>query len=323
MANGTIVPSKAVWRGEVVIAGIRTQGEFEVFDSGGGWSFLFGKPLLQAFKAVHEYETDTVRIMGEGGSATICNQGHAKHTNTDDAVNRIQEASIEQDIPKGGGNPPSREVPTQYSDGVSEARTDSPASREKITPVCIIMEDEKLTDNVTGTTFDAVPANFLEDDAAVCTRVADSQNPKRVAYIVKLVQYGNTLSPEEHAKVEDLVSQYADIFACSLSEVLPVPGAEHRLNILQDATFRLRVHQRALTPPQTQFLHSKIDEMLAAGIIKKAPPEAVKCCATTVLAQKAHEHGGLTLKELQHRVNEQCAQNRKPPAFTLPVLHRH
>ncbi|KAG2744481.1 hypothetical protein P692DRAFT_201684514, partial [Suillus brevipes Sb2] len=69
---------------------------------------------------------------------------------------------------------------------------------------------------------------------------------------------------------------YADIFACSLSEVLPVPGAEHHLNIPPDTTFCTRVHQQALTPPQTHFLHSKIDEMLAAGIIEKATPGAVK-----------------------------------------------
>jgi len=48
--------------------------------------------------------------------------------------------------------------------------------------------------------------------------------------------------------------------------------------------------------------------MLAAGIIEKTPPGKVKCCINTVLAQKAHEHGGLTLKELQYKVNEQCAQ---------------
>src|SRR5882757_4374884 len=35
-----------------------------------------------------------------------------------------------------------------------------------------------------------------------------------------------------------------------------------------NATFNLRVHQCALTPPQLQFLHGRIDEMLEAGIIE-------------------------------------------------------
>ena len=37
-------------------------GSFEVFDSGGSWRFLFGKPLMRLFKAVHAYEFDTVTI---------------------------------------------------------------------------------------------------------------------------------------------------------------------------------------------------------------------------------------------------------------------
>jgi hypothetical protein len=165
---------------------------------------------------------------------------------------------------------------------------------------------------------DIVPMNLLNNDAEAFTRITDPKNPRRVTYIVKLVQIGDDLSLEEREKVKELILQYADIFVCSLSEVLPVPGAEHQLNIPQDATFHTRVHQKALTPPQTKFLHRKIDEMLMAGIIKKVPADAVKCCATTVLAQKAHEQGGLTLEELQYWVNEQCAQHGKPPAFTLP-----
>src|SRR6267154_4233092 len=123
---------------------------------------------------------------------------------------------------------------------------------------------------------------------------------------------------EERECVEKLTASFADIFAGSLGEVIPVPGAKHSLNIPEGVTFHLRVHQRVLTPPQLQFLHGKIDEMLAAGIIERAPPDQVKCAATTVLVQKAHEHGGLSLEELQHRVNEQCQQNGIQPAFTLP-----
>ncbi|KAJ8585784.1 hypothetical protein M405DRAFT_744705, partial [Rhizopogon salebrosus TDB-379] len=130
--------------------------------------------------------------------------------------------------------------------------------------------------------------NFLQDDAAIFTRATNPNNPKRVAHIVKAVQYGESLTLEERGKVEDLVSRFADVFACSLSEVTQVPGIQHRLHIPEGTKFNLRVHQRALTPPQTQFLHGRIDEMLTAGIIEKAPPELVKCCATTVLAQKAH-----------------------------------
>ncbi|KAG0693208.1 hypothetical protein DFH29DRAFT_816581, partial [Suillus ampliporus] len=137
-------------------------------------------------------------------------------------------------------------------------------------------------------TLDTIPANFLQDDKAIFTRVSDPMNPKRIAYIVKSVQYGDTLTEDKCKQAEALVARYADTFAGSLSGVLQVPGEQHHLEIPNGTTFNLRVHQCALTPPQTQFLYGHIEEMLEAGIIGQAPPDAVKCCATTVLAQKAH-----------------------------------
>ncbi|KAG2071616.1 hypothetical protein BDR04DRAFT_956738, partial [Suillus decipiens] len=73
MANGIVIPSKVSWKGEVTIGGIKTEGEFEVFKSGGGWEFLLGKLLLRAFRAIDEYETNMVHITGEGGSTIIYN----------------------------------------------------------------------------------------------------------------------------------------------------------------------------------------------------------------------------------------------------------
>jgi hypothetical protein len=65
----------------------------------------------------------------------------------------------------------------------------------------------------------------------------------QAAWIVKHVQYGKDLTPEELEQVKTLVTNYADIFACTLGEVLPVPGATHRLNIPEGTTFNLRAHQ--------------------------------------------------------------------------------
>ncbi|KIN94975.1 hypothetical protein M404DRAFT_167111, partial [Pisolithus tinctorius Marx 270] len=46
MVNGTIVPSEATWTGTINVQGAEITGTFEVFNSTGGWSFLFGKLLL-------------------------------------------------------------------------------------------------------------------------------------------------------------------------------------------------------------------------------------------------------------------------------------
>ncbi|KAG2345932.1 hypothetical protein BDR05DRAFT_853906, partial [Suillus weaverae] len=96
MANGTLVPLRATWRGEVTITGVRTQGEFEVFDSGGGWKFLFGKPMLHTFKAIHKYEVDTVHITGNGVSTTIYNQNHAELTKAKEHKDKVKETTTTQ-----------------------------------------------------------------------------------------------------------------------------------------------------------------------------------------------------------------------------------
>ncbi|THV06371.1 hypothetical protein K435DRAFT_592867, partial [Dendrothele bispora CBS 962.96] len=64
MADDSLVPSVAHWEGTVVLGGISVRGEFEVFESGGKWEFLFGKPLLQRFHAIHDYDKDTIQITG-------------------------------------------------------------------------------------------------------------------------------------------------------------------------------------------------------------------------------------------------------------------
>ncbi|KAJ3713125.1 hypothetical protein C8R42DRAFT_551550, partial [Lentinula raphanica] len=62
MADGSVVPGVASWEGRISVGGIAVDGIFEVFDSGGSWQFLFGKPLLESFRAVHDYRNDTLRV---------------------------------------------------------------------------------------------------------------------------------------------------------------------------------------------------------------------------------------------------------------------
>jgi hypothetical protein len=73
VANGAVIASEAKWKGEIEVDGVSTSVTFEVFDSGGRWDFLFGKTLLEAFKATHNYERDEISIQGIGGNTTIRN----------------------------------------------------------------------------------------------------------------------------------------------------------------------------------------------------------------------------------------------------------
>lgn len=74
MANGNIINADAKWSGTIDIGRVRAKGDFEVFNSGGGWAFLFRKPLLQSFKAKHDYITDSIKITNSSQSTTLYNQ---------------------------------------------------------------------------------------------------------------------------------------------------------------------------------------------------------------------------------------------------------
>ena len=75
MGDGTIVESLAVWKGKMQLGEVIVEGEFEVFNSGGSWAFLLGKPTLRTFKAKQAYEPDTVSIRGmDNKKITLCNE---------------------------------------------------------------------------------------------------------------------------------------------------------------------------------------------------------------------------------------------------------
>jgi hypothetical protein len=114
MANRIVVPSEAVWKGTMVLGGIKFMGEFEVFDSKGGWAFLFGKPLMCAARATHNFETDVVSICSEMGMITLSNQinGLAAEWATKLGISLTLDAK-QWETQKGGSsgqNPPVRQV---------------------------------------------------------------------------------------------------------------------------------------------------------------------------------------------------------------------
>jgi hypothetical protein len=114
MANGALVPSVGYWEGYIRFGGVRVRASFEVFPSGGSWSFLFGKPLLEAFGAVHDYATDTIMVCGEKGPTTVSNQmGQLRLW--DEAWGSVNTVSLDPKshatIAGGSSAPPVRRVP--------------------------------------------------------------------------------------------------------------------------------------------------------------------------------------------------------------------
>jgi len=152
-------------------------------------------------------------------------------------------------------------------------------------------------------------------DPNILTRHSEPFKPERVKVIIKEVTIGNDLEQHEVELLKQLLAEFADCFALSMSEVTVVEGASHRLDIPRDKKFRTKINQRPQSPPQKVFFNGVIEKMLEADIIEPIAYQDVKCCGATTLAKKAHEGGGLTLEELQHRVNDQCIAAGFPSAF--------
>jgi len=103
MANGAHVPSSGRWFGDVSLGGQMLKSWFEVFLSGGGWSLLVGKPLLEKFKALHDYERDVLMIPSNGKWTTLINKVHTKNSDVslwgnDDSPSRQVSSSILHNI---------------------------------------------------------------------------------------------------------------------------------------------------------------------------------------------------------------------------------
>ena len=139
-----------------------------------------------------------------------------------------------------------------------------------------------------------------------------------VQKILELVTIGSDLSSSQQELVQALVTEFADCFALSVIKIKAVPGAVHRLDIKTGSIFPTRIGNHTFSPPAQEYLNKTLDNLKAAGIIKPIAAEEVKCCSPVVLAQKVHSLEGLSITELQHRVNDECIQIGLPPAHDLP-----
>jgi hypothetical protein len=218
---------------------------------------------------------------------------------------------------KEGGPKVSMELPKQMSANRCNTRPDEtePIVTEPTAPICIVTNDERVQTSDLGA---EIPTDGLDANESLYTRHTNAFKPERVQAVLDTVTLGPNLTEDQRKKASNLISKFADCFALAVSEVTEVPGAVHRLNIPNNTKFSTKVHQRPLTPPQRQYLNKKIDEMLEAGVIEHVDPSRVKCVSPTVLAQKAHEGGGLMLEELQQRIDAECVKTGLEPYFNIP-----
>lgn len=141
--------------------------------------------------------------------------------------------------------------------------------------------------------------------------------PGRVASILGKVEIGKQLSPEERAQVKALVSEFADIFALDLTEVLPVKTHSHRLDIQAGARFRKRVAQKPLSQAQKAWLYPTLDLMEAAHIIKRVPNTFPAAVSPSNVVPKPGGANEPSLEYLQMLANRACEQAGLPVRYPL------
>lgn len=323
MANGSIIPSVGRWVGDISLGSATVACSFEVFPSGGSWGFLVGKPMQRSFRAIHNHATDEVTIPQGSGHEVLVNEIHYKH-----AIDMLAFVGLgpTSDIKQQGifGGVPIEPIYqlTEEREVIPNISQDNAAQTVHTLPTEVIATHEPVgepsvpwTDIWTvenqGQHSDPDPGTpqpevNLDADTSIFTRKSNAFATARVEAVVAAIHIGDNLSPEEKIIVQNLIEEYADCFALSMSEVYHVPGAVHKIDVPKDKIFNTKVHQRPLTPPQRTYYNGVLDQMLEAGVIIPIAADKVKCVSPTTLAQKAHQGGGLTRDELMHRVNDQC-----------------
>ncbi|KAJ6620066.1 hypothetical protein B0H10DRAFT_1665769, partial [Mycena sp. CBHHK59/15] len=73
VANGETFWPDGRWYGVVAVGGVQAAGWFEVFQSNGAFDLILGKPWLHSIRAIHDYETDEIRIKGAGQETVLQN----------------------------------------------------------------------------------------------------------------------------------------------------------------------------------------------------------------------------------------------------------
>ncbi|EGN94800.1 hypothetical protein SERLA73DRAFT_155523 [Serpula lacrymans var. lacrymans S7.3] len=92
--NGTVLKSQGRWVGVVQIMDRTTVIGFGIFDSGGAFEVLLGKPWLIKSAAVHFYKNNTLQLTDDKG--TIILQSHNKMQKKEETMTKKKDKPPEQ-----------------------------------------------------------------------------------------------------------------------------------------------------------------------------------------------------------------------------------
>lgn len=133
---------------------------------------------------------------------------------------------------------------------------------------------------------DQVASEGINRGTNTSLRNTDPFAPARIQEILSQVQIGEDLSIPQRERVRAILTEFADIFALSLSEVRTVDWYKHHLNIDHSVPLPRRAGQRPVAGPQKDWLYSMIDNMEDAHVVKKVSSDFIKALTSTNLQPK-------------------------------------
>ena len=144
-------------------------------------------------------------------------------------------------------------------------------------------------------------------------RMMDPWAENRVKEILEKVEIGKDVTEEQRQKISDLVKEYADVFALTMSEVRVVNWYKHHLTVDPEVKLPTRVSQRPITENQKDWFYHTLDEMEAAHVVQRVPGDFIKNLSSTNLQPKDAGKTGATRTEILRKVNAECIKYGLPP----------
>ncbi|KAJ6535377.1 hypothetical protein DFH09DRAFT_1324998 [Mycena vulgaris] len=105
VASGGKIWPYGRWWGEVAVGGVQAGAWFEVFECGGAFDIILGKPWLHSMRAIHNYETDEIHI----------------RTAVQEAMLQNEEAGVAELEARQPAGAPASHAEAGQADGVPEA----------------------------------------------------------------------------------------------------------------------------------------------------------------------------------------------------------
>ncbi|KAG1895071.1 uncharacterized protein F5891DRAFT_1194580 [Suillus fuscotomentosus] len=302
MADGSLVQSQGIWKSTIKWGSTAVYTSFEVFDSGGMWKMLIGKPLLEQLCAVHDYAQDIISIPSYPKPSIVTNLYNSPSAPMKGMPAPPPKQSMP--IPVDRANAPMFLIATIPAD-VMDTQAVSAEEQHVF----------ELSSHLTQSRIDEYTATLAKMGAHI---VVASNRPK-----ISMVTESSTFTPCSPSiatvspSVRDDTSKENNIWPIHmdasehLGEIPNFPKTTQKNNVytrnsdpfnkdhIAEVLKSIMIGEDLSTEQRQQraYLYERLNELESAGIIRRIAPEEVKAASPTVLAQKAHGSEGLPFEE--------------------------